>query len=271
MLAASLRFIMLVEAVNFAHAGFMGIGAYISTVFMMQFGFPFWITVLIGGIASAFFALIFGLITLRLKGAYFFLVSFALCEIIRIAFSSYWVEIFGGVTGISGIPPPNPVFGLQFKPGSMSLFYLVATISILTVLGLYSVEKGYWGKIFKSISESDVLAESIGINIMKYKVIAFAIGCFIAGIAGSLYASFNGLITAHDFTYKLSLFLVVCVVFGGRDHILGTILGVMMLVIMAEATRVTTSFEPIIWGLSLITVLLFAPQGLLGFAVRFRK
>ena len=264
MLATSLRFIMLVGAVNFAHAGFMAIGAYISAALMMRLGLAFWVTFILGGLSSAIFGAIFGLVTLRLRGAYFFLVSFALCEIIRIAFSSYLIEIFGGVNGLIGIPHPDSILGLQFKPGSLGLFYLVAVISIISVLSIYLFEKGYWGNVFRCITESDNLAESVGINILKYKLVVFVIGCFIAGIAGTVYSSFNGVITPDDFTYMLSLFLLVCVVLGGREHIFGAVVGVALFVVIGELFRVMTYFEPILWGFSIIVVLLFAPRGLVG-------
>jgi branched-chain amino acid transport system permease protein len=259
---------MLVNAVNFAHAGFMGVGAYISAALVIKLGLSFWITFILGGIASAIFAIFFGFITLRLKGAYFFLVSFALCEIIRISFSSYQIKIFGGVNGLIGIPTPNPIFGLQFKVGGLPLFYLTSLITIIFTFITYLIEKCYWGKVFRCITESQSLAESVGINVTKYKLTAFVIGCFIAGIAGSLYASFNGVITPLDFTFRLSLFVLVCVVFGGREGFFGPALGVAALVAIGEAFRSFAYFEPIIWGACIIIVLLFAPQGLLGFMDR---
>jgi len=264
MLAVSLRFIMLVGAVNFAHAGFMGIGAYVSAVLMMRLGLSFWITFILGALVSAIFAAFFGIITLRLKGAYFFLVSFALVEIIRVFFSSYFVDIFGGVNGLIGVPPPNGILWLHFDAGSLGLLYLIGVITVLVLFSVYLFEKSYWGKVFNCINESDNLAQSIGINILKYKVIVFIIGCFIAGVAGSLYGCTNGVITPDDFTYELSLFLLVCVVLGGMENILGTVLSVSLLVVIRELFRSAAYFEPIIWGLSLILILLFAPRGLFG-------
>jgi len=269
MLAASLRFIMLIGAVNFAHAGFMGIGAYASAVLMMNIHCSFWITFFLGGIISALLGLGFGLITLRLRGAYFFLVSFALCEIIRISLSSYWIGTLGGVTGISNVPQPNAVLGVEFGPDSLNSFYLAVIICSLVLISLYVIENGYYGKILKSISESEELCQSVGINTIKYKVVVFVIGCFIAGITGSLYASLNERITASDFTYSLSMFILVCVVLGGQEHIWGSIIGVIVLVIIGEEARSTALFEPIIWGVSLMAVMLFAPRGIFGFVTRF--
>jgi len=270
MLAASLRFIMLVGLYNFAHSGFMAIGAYLSTVFMMQLGFPFWISWIIGALAAAIVAIFFGLITLKVRGVYFFLCSFALGEVIRIVFNTYMVKIFGGPNGIIGIPSPAPVFGLAFEPGSMSFFYLVAITSLLIIFFLYVIENGYWGNVFLSLKESKDLAESIGIHIMIYKLSVLVIGAFCAGIAGGLYASYNGVITPTDFDWEITLFALVCVVLGGHEYPFGVVIGAALLTIMGEVFRDFSYFEPIIWGFCIIVILLFAPSGLLGLAAKVK-
>jgi branched-chain amino acid transport system permease protein len=259
-----MRFAMLAGAVNFAHAGFMGIGAYICATLVMKANLGFWFSIIVSAGCSALVAVIFGVVTLRLRGAYFFLVTFALSEIIRIVFSNYLVSLFGGVNGLVGIPAPRAIMGISFEAGSIRLLYVIALITLFCLMMMYSMERGYWGKVFQGISESHDLAEAIGVNLMKFKVAALAIAAFIAGIAGSLYGAFNGIITPEDFSYHLSLFSLVAIILGGRDHFLGPLLGVVVLVVLAELFRNASYYEPIIWGLCIIAVMMFKPKGLVG-------
>jgi branched-chain amino acid transport system permease protein len=255
---------MLVNILNLATAGFMAIGAYISGALMLHIGLSFWFAFIVGGLTAGVFAAIFGSITIRLRGAYFILCSIALSEIIRTCFNTYMVDVFGGANGLIGIPTPTPFLGLTFELGSLSLYYLIALISILCVFAVYKIEKGHCGFVFKSLHQSIDLSESIGINTFKYKLTAFVIGSFFSGIAGSLFASFNSLVVPIDFDFNMMLFVLISVVIGGRDQIGGAVAGVALLLFLGELLRSYPQFEQIIWGFCIIIVLQFAPKGFIG-------
>jgi branched-chain amino acid transport system permease protein len=265
LLGASLRLIMTVGEVNFAHAGFMGIGAYTSALLVMNANLSFWLALPAAGIMAAFVALAFGSVTLKLKGAYFFMASFAFGEVIRIIFHNTFIDLFGGSLGLLGIPEPPAFFGIPFGPTrSVAFFYLVFIITAISLFILYRLESSPYGRLFQGIREADNLAESVGIHIMKYKILAFAVGCFFAGIVGSLYAHLNVVIAPPDFTYHLSIFIVAYVVVGGSDKFVGPILGALTLTLITEFLRKYTYFEIILFGLAIIAVMIFAPKGLSG-------
>lgn len=256
---------MNVGEVNFAQAGFMGIGSYVSAALVMNAKISFWVALPMAGIAAAMVAVAFGAISLKLKGAYFFISSFAFGEVIRIVFHNYFIDIFGGSLGMLGIPVPSPVFGITFGPTrGVPYFYLVLIVTCISLWVLYRFEFSRYGKIFQGIREADGLAESVGINIMRYKMLAFVVGCFFAGIAGSLYAHLNSVIAPPDFTYHLSIIIVAYVVVGGIDRFVGPILGVVALTIISEYLRKYAYVESILFGFAMILVLIFAPKGLGG-------
>jgi branched-chain amino acid transport system permease protein len=266
-LAASLRFIMLAGEVNFAHAGFAGIGAYTAAVLATKMGMPFWVGLPLAGIASAIVASFFGYATLRLKGAYFFLASFAFSEVIRIFFNNFFPQTFGGTNGIFGIPAPAPITlpalgTITFGPiRGAPYFYIVLVVAVLCLLALYRMEKTKLGSLLKAISESDALGESVGISVMRYKLLAFVVGCFFAGVVGSLYAHLTAVIAPQDFSYHLSLLALVYVVVGGRADFAGPIVGAVLLTLLGQPLAKLGYYESVAYGLALILAMIFMPNG----------
>ncbi|WP_284035586.1 branched-chain amino acid ABC transporter permease [Neobacillus sp. 114] len=252
-LAVSFRFTMLVGEINLAHASFFGIGAYVSAALTMQFGVPFVGALLLSGLIAALISMVFGSIAFRVKGAYFLLLSFAFAEMVRLFFQNVWTDVLGGVNGIAGIPFP------------MEKYYgFIAILTLLLLYALYRLEKANFGKILIAIRNSDDLSRSIGINSMKYKVLALVISSFIAGMSGSIFAHFNTVISPQDFSFHLSIIILSFVIIGGRNNFVGPIVGVILLTFVTEYIRGFGSFETLAYGLAIILAMLFLPNGLVG-------
>jgi branched-chain amino acid transport system permease protein len=173
------RLIMSTGQLTLGHAAYMAVGAYSSTLLVMKAGLSFWLAFPLSGLISALIALLIGYPTLRIKGVYFSIITFAFAEIIRLIIID-WPSLLGGYGGIAGIPSPSSFFFIRFT-SRLPYYYLILILCLITYVVMVRMDKSRIGKIFSSIHESDTLAESVGINIMKYKLIAFCIGCFFCG------------------------------------------------------------------------------------------
>ncbi len=267
-LAVSLWLILRTGQLSIGHVALMAVGAYTSTLLTMRLGLSFWFGLLAGGMMSAAIASVIGYLTLRLKGLYFALVTFALAEVVRIVFNSVAPSLFGGPLGITGIPKPS-IFGWEFT-SYFPFYYLIALIMIIGILVVARIDKSRIGMIFSAISQADSLAESVGINIMKYKVMAFVIGAFIAGVAGSFFAHYFSYISAEHFTFWISVYVLIYVVVGGAGIVIGPIIGACALTIATQGFRGLGDYEPVMFGSALILVLLFLPDGLASLPGRLK-
>ena len=265
LLAGGLRLVIDVGQLSTAHAGFMGIGAYSSTILSMKLGLSFWIALPLSGMIGGIMAILIGVPLLRLKGPYFFVITLAFGEILRMTFIS-WQDLFGGAVGISGIPLPDPIkaFGLnlEFSSHSVHFYYLLLILLLPSFYVFYRLEKSRFALVWSAIREYDSLAQSFGINLMYYKVMAFFIACVLAGLTGSFYAHYMSYISPGSFTLNESLLLVIMVVLGGTESIFGVIIGVILLTLISELGRAAVQFQPMIYGASLLLILLFVPGGL---------
>lgn len=268
-LAMSLWLILRTGQLSIGHVALMAIGAYTSTLLTMRLDLSFWLGLLAGGLMSAAVALVIGYLTLRLKGLYFSLVTFALAEVVRIIFNSVAPGLFGGPEGITGIPKPS-VFGYEFASFT-PFYYLILVIVVLAILIVARVDRSRIGMIFSAISQADSLAESVGINIMKYKVMAFVLGSFMAGVAGSFFAHYFSYISAEHFTFWISVYVLIYVVVGGSAVIIGPVIGACALTIASQGFRSLGDYEPVVFGAALVLVLLFLPDGLASLPERLRE
>jgi len=255
------RLIMTTGQLTLGHAAYMAVGAYASTLLVMKAGLSFWLALPLSGLISAFVALLIGFPTLRIKGVYFAIITFAFAEIIRLIIV-HWPSLLGGFGGIPNIPRPEPIFFLHFT-SRVSYYYLILVISLTTYLVMGRMERSRIGKIFSSIHESDTLAESIGINIMKYKIIAFCIGCFFAGLSGSFYAHYFSFTSPEFFTIWQSIYCLIFVLVGGAGSVLGPPLGSFFLTLVPELLRVAREYEPVVYAVILILIMFLLPGGLI--------
>ncbi len=265
-LGAGLSLIMSTGQLSIGHAAFMGIGAYTCVILVMKFGWSFWLGWMAAGILSGGLAWVLGRITLRIKGVFFAILTFAFGEIIRMTFVN--VGYLGGTSGITGIPAPNPIaigglFQLSFE-SKTQFYYLVLVFSLICITIYFRLIKSQIGKVFKSINEADVLAECCGIDIMKYKVFAFVLGSVWAGMVGGLYAPYFTYISPDSFTFVESVDFIVISVVGGVGTLAGPVFGSLFLIGLPEILRFAKEYQLIIYAISLILVLFFLPRGIAG-------
>lgn len=249
-LAVSLNLINgITGQLSLGHAGFMSVGAYASSILSIKLGIPFVIAILIGGIAAAIIGLLVGFPTLRLKGDYLAITTLGFGEIIRVVFQN--VNYVGGARGLMGIPKNTN-------------FTVVFIASFIVVLVIINIVNSTHGRALKSIREDEIAAQAMGINTVRYKIFAFSLAAFFAGIGGGLFAHYAMYINPSQFGFLKSMDYVIMVVMGGLGSITGSIIAAIVLTILPEFLRVINDYRMIIYALALILIMLYRPQGLMG-------
>ena len=231
------------------HAGFMSIGAYLSAILTIKTNIPFLVAIFIGAIVACILAALIGYPTLKLTGDYFAITTLAFCEIIRIVIMN--IDFVGGARGLTGI----------VKKSNFTIAFLFAVITIVVI---YNIIHSSQGRAMLSVRENEIAAESMGINTFKYKIMAFIIGAFFAGLAGGLYSHYSGYIQPTAFDFNKSIDYLTFVVFGGMGSLSGSIIATIILTFLPELLRSMQDFRMIIYPLALIILMIFRPQGLLG-------
>jgi branched-chain amino acid transport system permease protein len=185
----------------------------------------------------------------------------------------YWTDLTGGTSGLAGIPPPDPInlFGLTtiVFDTKIAFFYLMLVIVIISIFILYRIEHSWFGLMWSAINESDVLAQTVGINIMGHKMLIFCITSFFMGIAGALYAHYVGMLSPYGipgspFGFTASIYILIYVVVGGENRFSGPIIGAILLTFIPELARGLKEYMPLIFGGLLILFIFILPNGISG-------
>jgi len=236
---------------SLGHAGFMSIGAYTCAIITMEYDsvYAFIAGVFLGAVFAAIVGIIIGLPTLRLKGDYLAIATLGMAEIIRIIFLN--LHITNGAAGLSGIP--------QYVNWTWLFIFTVGVVVLIT-----NFIKSSHGRACISIREDEIASESIGINSTKYKVIAFTIGAFCAGIGGALYASYFYFLKPDLFGFLKSIDILVIVVLGGLGSISGSIIAAILLALVSTYLQTFPEIRMIIYAVTLIVIMIFRPQGIMG-------
>jgi branched-chain amino acid transport system permease protein len=253
-LAVGLRFMLLVGETNIATGAFYGMGAYVGAVCTTIFGVPFPLALVAGGLLAAAVSIGFGFVTLRTKGPYFMLISFAFTEVVRLIYTR--VDWLGGNSGIIGIFPP------QFLDPWMSV--LTALLCGGMILTMYLCERSNLGRVFRAIQNNDAVVETVGIDVVHTKLICLVIASFSVGIAGSLHAHIYNVISPGDFSYLVPVFALAYVKIGGDASVVGAVLGAALLTILAQRLQGTGSLEHVLFGGAIVASMLVLPDGIFG-------
>jgi len=251
---------------NLAQISFMGLGAYAVAILTTKFYVNYWICLPLSGIATAIIALIIGYISLRTRGIHFAIATFAISEVIRLIWIE-WKSFFGGVGGIPNVPPPNPIFGINF--GSISSYYYFSLfLVIFVIIVMRRLEVGSFGTILLTLEKSEKLSQSVGVNTFKYKILAFMIGSFFAGLGGSVFAVFYHYVGPEDFSIHQTFYVLIYVLTGGVKNVYGTMIGVFTLTMALKLIHLLPGYnpvwEPLFLGCTLLLVIKFLPEGLIS-------
>jgi branched-chain amino acid transport system permease protein len=244
---------------NIGQAAFMGIGAYTHAILMTRFDFSFWVALLIACLSAGFVGLLLGLISLRLKEDYLAFTTIGINFIVVGVFNYF--DFFGGSFGIGGIGLPSILGVTLTKP-----YFLLMLIGIVIICIMISnvCEKSWAGLAFKTLRDDEIVAETLGINVYKFKVLAFIISTGMAGLAGGIYASYAGFIMPNDFGFIVSVTILAMLTVGGIATIRGAIFGAVILGIVPEIFRPLLEYRMILYGVIIVLIMRFLPSGLLG-------
>jgi branched-chain amino acid transport system permease protein len=266
-LATSMWLIWSLGFVSFAHAGFMGIGAYTSALFLIRLGLPLWVGMWAGALVGTLIALIVSIPLMRTRAVYFFMASWAVGEVIKRVFA-YFKGFLGGWEGLFNVKPPH-LGPIDF--GNRTAYYYLALILVVVVVAaVYRMNKSRTGWIFWSIHEAETLTSHVGINALMYKVAAFTLACFFASLTGALYAHYQQYINPRSFDIWVSEFALVHIIVGGLSTVAGPVMGATFLTIIDELLRPAAEWRVVIFGVILILTVLFLPGGLESIPKRLR-
>jgi branched-chain amino acid transport system permease protein len=261
-LAVSFRLITTTGGWSLAHLPMMGAGAYATALLSGKLGIPFWFSMPLAGLTAGLIGLAISYPLARTKGFAFFVASFAAGEALRLCWTRFKTP-FGGHKGLT-VPIPELIPGvaaLDFAE-AIPYYFLTLVVTVICLVIMYQVDRSRIGDTMRAIQSQEALAKSVGINTDGYKMLAFSIGSFFAGIAGVLLAHRLWAIEPHQFGFTTTLYLLVWVVFGGSHTFSGPIIGVVVLSILGEFLRPLADWVPMVYGFIIILTLIFLPDGL---------
>jgi branched-chain amino acid transport system permease protein len=249
---------------SLGHAGFMSVGAYTAAYFTMQIGpkvlphgtsiwlhagpqILFLIALIVGGLAAAIAGALVGAPSLRLKGDYLAIVTLGFGEIIRVIIRN--IDSLGGALGLNGIPAYTNLFW-------------VAAVAIVCIYVVLAMVHSSYGRGFLAVRDDEVAAEAMGLNTTRYKIVAFVVGAFFAGVAGGLYGHYTLSIDPKGFDFNKSIEIVVMVIVGGMGNTFGVIAAAILLTLLPEYLRSMDQYRMVIYSFLLIVLMLTRPQGL---------
>lgn len=237
------------------HAGFMAVGAYVAAIlWKLMTAWPVWVAVPIGlvaaGLMSALFGVIIGIPALRLKGDYLAIITLGFGEIIRICIINL-PSITGGTPGLLNVP-------------KHSSFFVVFTAVAVACYVIHTIMHSRHGRAILAIRENEIAADACGVNLTSYKVFTFAVSAFFAGVAGALYAGYQGSLFPKSFDFMQSINILVMVVLGGMGSMMGSVIAATVLTALPLVLQSLSEYRMLIYSLLLIIVMIFKPSGLMG-------
>jgi branched-chain amino acid transport system permease protein len=259
---------------SLAHGAFFGIGAYGVAILTQTLGWSFWIALPLASLFGAVIGLIVGIPALRTRGAYFAIATMCLGEIIVLV-AGNWVELTGGHNGIVGISPPSsipfPFIGKLSFQGQTAQYYLVLVFLLLTLFVMDRLVHSLKGLTFMAVRNNELLAEAVGINTFRTKLLSFVVSNFLAAMAGGIYASLIGSISPSVASIAKTFDFLLYVLLGGVATLAGPILGGFALPVLMEYLQFLQDYQMIFFGVMLVVVVIYVPSGLMGAITNLRK
>lgn len=256
-----------------AHGGFFALGAYGVAILTLTWGWNFWLALPAASLVAAFIGFLVGLPTLRTKGSYFAIATLCLGEIIYLV-AGNWMEVTGGHNGLVGIPAPSPIpvpgLGKISFDSQIPQYYLVLFFLLLTLFVMYRIRESLRGRTFMAVRTNEDLAEAVGINTFRTKLLSFVVANFFAALAGGIYASLIGSISPSVASIALTFNFLMYVMLGGVATLAGPIVGAFAIPILLEYLQFLQDYQMILFGVLLIVVIIYFPSGLMGLYGKIR-
>lgn len=253
---------------SLGHVCFYGMGAYVTTLLMMNFGRNFFFATLISIVFTSTFAMLLCLPTLKLRGDYLAVITLGFGEVFRL-FLTNAVDLTKGPAGIPSIPDPV-IFGYAIK-GKQAYFYFIMILLVAFIAFMKKFNNSGFGMAMMTVNEDDIAATAIGLNTKKYKLLGFGIGGGMAALMGSFYAVYMGMISPTSFAYAESIKMVSMVVLGGMGSIPGSILGAFLLTALPELLRAFSEYRMVLYGALMVVMMIFRPEGMWSRASRLKN
>ncbi len=269
--------------ISLGHGAFVGVGAYSTAILTDKLGLPFILSLPLSALITSCIGIVFGLPSLRIKGLYLLMSTFAAQVIIGFLIIN-WHSLTMGADGYSVISAS--IGGFEFD-SEIKYFYLIYVFTILSILSTSNIVRSRYGRAFVAIRDKDIAAELIGVNLFKYKVLSFAIGTFYAGLAGALMAHYMNVITPEHFPITLSIEYLGMIIVGGLGSVMGSVYGAIFITIIPEVLkiimegyvaklmpgviRIVPHINNVFFGLIVIGFLIFEPMGLAEIHRRIKK
>lgn len=276
-LGISIYFTLSTGQLSLGNAGFMSVGAYTSALLALKAGLPLYLSIPAGGIAACLMAAVIGIPATRLQGIYLAIATLGFGEVVRVIILN--MKITNGALGLSGIPSLSvqtgkllAAVGLHDGLGAISVQQLgnLVILALLLLLVIFLVffalrlRHSRLGRAFAAIKDDEHAAEVSGVNTVQYKLLAFFIGAFVAGIAGALAAHITFYIGPKDFSYHRAVEILLFAVLGGGNVIWGPLLGSAILTLLPELLRAVAEYREMLYGGILVMMMIFRPQGLIS-------
>jgi branched-chain amino acid transport system permease protein len=249
---------------DLGYVAFYAVGAYTYALLHHFFGVGFWVALPAGGLLAAVFGILLGIPVLRLRGDYLAIVTLGFGEIIRLILEN-WGEFSQGPSGVSNIPRPG-FFGIEMSLDTalLYIFYLMVIFVIVTIFFVNRLQDSRLGRAWIALREDEIACQAMGIDKMRTKLAAFALGAFWAGIVGVIFAAKTTFISPRSFTFIESAIILSIVVLGGMGSIIGVIFGALILILLPEYLRALSEYRMLAFGAILVCMMVFRPQGIIG-------
>ena len=246
---------------SLGHAAFFGIGAYASALLTLRLEWSFWLALPCAALLAAMAGWGIGRLALRLRGAYFVLVTISFAGVISLV-SVNWMELTNGPLGLPGVPAP--VLGAWSFQTKRAYYFLVLGATVLAYLVCHRLVHSRIGRAFLALRENEALAESVGVDGMRYLVLAAVVSAALAGVAGSLYAHYTRFVSPEVFLFSYTVTMVIMVVAGGKGTLAGPVVGAVLFTIMPEVLRevVAWQWQMLAYGILLVLLIFFLPRGI---------
>jgi branched-chain amino acid transport system permease protein len=264
---------------DLGYVAFYAVGAYSYALLAQYFGWSFWLCLPVAGILAAFWGILLGFPVLRLRGDYLAIVTLAFGEIVRIVLLN-WYNFTGGPNGVSNIPRPSffgipfnntedgfaATFGLEYSPlhRIIFLYYLILALAFVTNFVTIRLRRLPIGRAWEALREDEIACRSLGIDTVKTKLTAFALGAMFGGFAGSFFATRQGFISPESFVFMESALILAIVVLGGMGSQLGVAIAALVMIGGFELFRDLAEYRMVVFGLAMVLIMIWRPRGLIS-------